>query len=937
MTRDLTASRAAAAFSLLACLHVALNLEWLERHALRSPPTWDPASYQLLSLRYLEAWRAGGASGLAAAVMDGNPYLPPLLPLSSVPLYLLFGPTRLAAHLASGLFLVLFLAGGFLLAERRGGRRAGLLAAFLLGSFTATLNLSRDYQMDFPAAALVTLALVALDRSRALGRGVLMAAFGALAGLALLAKTVSGLFLAGPLLWAARDARLRNRAWVDVLAGLSIAAAAAAVVAGPWWIRHGPAVLLYVREYGFGPGAAPYNPTGRTVDFSYYALALLNDGIGPPLTALLVAVAASRLLRRERGGAEEAGRNGLLWCWLAAGYVALSLVPNKAGERYAAPLLPPIAALAAAAIVRVPSAGARRGLMAAAVVLGSWNIASWTWPLPFRSQVRVWPPGRPVLYRPGPVWLRSPLPLPLVGWPTRDVAARLAGARAAILEAGAAQARASRSAPEGGPAEERVRAAYRQVLRRPAGPFQTAIDAEALAYGVLSPASLVERLLASDEWRLRSLQVLVLPDHPFVNAATLNYYAVLDGRPLQFVRDADRPVSRQELDAYDAVVAKAGGHQGPSRSTANNDALLRWLRSTDSGFRRLEGTVRCPDDSSLELYVPAPPEASLGLAAERAGVGPRVQGLPAVPAEPLLRDLAGLQPLADVVELGGLVVDVGGGGQVLQDLRGPLVPLAEVRGDGLHHDVGDLPGDVAVANPGRRAPPLRHQPLDLRRVGAEVGQGAREHLVEDHPDRVDVRGQHRAARELLRGHVGRAADHGRGVAFLQQAAGAEVGHLENAALRQEDVGGAQVAVQDLGLVRVLHPLQDLDDVVQGARDVQALLAVEHGLQALALDVVHHDEEDALHPLRGQDADDVGVVEGGQEARLLEQVVEVPALAVGDLDGDLLVDPGVLGQVDRPEAAGAQVGEDLILPDGLPQQEHEAGGSIASGRIRRVRL
>jgi 4-amino-4-deoxy-L-arabinose transferase-like glycosyltransferase len=133
------------------------------------------------------------------------------LPLSSVPLYLLFGPTRLAAHLATGL-LPRALPGRWLLARRAPRRPAGaLLAAFLLGSFTATLNLSRDYQMDFPAAALLTLALVALDRSRGLSRAVFVAAFGAFAGLALVAKTVSGVFLAGPLLWTVRDARLRKR------------------------------------------------------------------------------------------------------------------------------------------------------------------------------------------------------------------------------------------------------------------------------------------------------------------------------------------------------------------------------------------------------------------------------------------------------------------------------------------------------------------------------------------------------------------------------------------------------------------------------------------------------------------------------------------------------------------------------------------------------
>jgi hypothetical protein len=68
-----------------------------------------------------------------------------------------------------------------------------------------------------------------------------------------------------------------------------------------------------------------------------------------------------------------------------------------------------------------------------------------------------------------------------------------------------------------------------------------------------------------------------------------------------------------------------------------------------------------------------------------------------------------------------------------------------------------------------------------------------------------------------------------------------------------------------------------------------------------------------------------MIEGGQQPRLLQEVVEVPALAVGDLDRDLLVDPLVLGQEDRAEPAGAQVGKDLVLSDRLPQHEHEARG------------
>src|SRR6266568_1006088 len=94
---------------------------------------------------------------------------------------------------------------------------------------------------------------------------------------------------------------------------------------------------------------------------------------------------------------------------------------------------------------------------------------------------------------------------------------------------------------------------------------------------------------------------------------------------------------------------------------------------------------------------PDPPLAARGLlrlAAERTSVRASVEGLAAVPAEALFRHIPGLEPLADVLELGGVVVDVGGGGEVLQQLRGMLVARGDLRGQRLHHDVRDLAGDL---------------------------------------------------------------------------------------------------------------------------------------------------------------------------------------------------------------------------------------------------
>ena len=89
------------------------------------------------------------------------------------------------------------------------------------------------------------------------------------------------------------------------------------------------------------------------------------------------------------------------------------------------------------------------------------------------------------------------------------------------------------------------------------------------------------------------------------------------------------------------------------------------------------------------------------------------------------------------------------------------------------------------------------------------------------------------------------------------------------------------------------------------------------LERLSLHVLHHDEEDVLLLLRGRDGDDVGMADAGEQARLPQQLAEVEPLPVRDLDRDLLVDPGVLREVNGTESAAPEGREDLVLPSVWP--------------------
>ena len=88
--------------------------------------------------------------------------------------------------------------------------------------------------------------------------------------------------------------------------------------------------------------------------------------------------------------------------------------------------------------------------------------------------------------------------------------------------------------------------------------------------------------------------------------------------------------------------------------------------------------------------------------------------------------------------------------------------------------------------------------------------------------------------------------------------------------------------------------------------------------------LHHDEEDVVLLLRGENRDDVGMIEAGEQPRLAQQLAEVDALFVRNLERDFLVDPGVFREEDRPESAAADRRQNLVLADDLPAKEHPRG-------------
>jgi hypothetical protein len=211
----------------------------------------------------------------------------------------------------------------------------------------------------------------------------------------------------------------------------------------------------------------------------------------------------------------------------------------------------------------------------------------------------------------------------------------------------------------------------------------------------------------------------------------------------------------------------------------------------------------------------------------------------------------------------------------------------------------------------------------------EDGQGgvrgerhpAREHLVGHDPEGVDVGPAVDLAHgRLLGSHVLRGAgDHagdGDPARALDDLGDPEVHEVHPAPLVEQDVLRLHVAMDDplvVGVVEgVRHPAED----GHRAREGDALALQELG-KAAALDEPHGHPGDALLLLdvEAVDGDDVRVLEAGDDLGLVTEALGegrvVQELAGEDLQGDVAVEGGLVGLVDRGHAAPAERLDDAV--------------------------
>lgn len=210
------------------------------------------------------------------------------------------------------------------------------------------------------------------------------------------------------------------------------------------------------------------------------------------------------------------------------------------------------------------------------------------------------------------------------------------------------------------------------------------------------------------------------------------------------------------------------------------------------------------------------------------------------------------------------------------------------------------------------------QPLARDGGGAGAGKGKppRHDLVDGEAEGVDIRaGVWLGALDDFWRQVGNGAEQvlrlARGEGPVDGLCHTEIGDLGDAGLVDDDVLGLDIAVDDALLVGVLEGGRDLGAVADRLDLGHPSLGLEELAQGVPVHVLHHDETAALVDAGVEHANDVGMLEAGDDAGLTLERRDCVRIGSGgeglaeELDRDPPAESLVLGQPDFGHAAGTE--------------------------------
>jgi 4-amino-4-deoxy-L-arabinose transferase-like glycosyltransferase len=366
------------ALGLLWLFHAVSNFVWLKIDT--RPPFWDTANHAITAIHLSRSFAAIDLSTAMRQWVTSSVY-PPLMHWLCTPLILLFWPTADVLLGIQTFFLGVLLIATYGIAAHYGGRKTGLLAAFIVSMYPLIYGLERHFLTDIPLVAMVALSIWLLVRSEGFERRGASILCGLALGLGLLTKWSFVVFAGGPFFVAALAAvisRSRRR-----LLNMGLALLAAFLAAAPWYLANLGSTLDFFRGQSVYAGVEGDPAVGSLNAWLYYARYFVGAQVLLPLAIVFVVSLVLWLIKRRL----RYETMFLLLGWIVLPYVASSLFVNK-DPRYTMSYLPAVAIITALGLASIKPKAIRFGLVTLLILYASLQFLGLTWGLSSRL-----PPG----------------------------------------------------------------------------------------------------------------------------------------------------------------------------------------------------------------------------------------------------------------------------------------------------------------------------------------------------------------------------------------------------------------------------------------------------------------------------------------------------------------------------------------------------------------
>jgi 4-amino-4-deoxy-L-arabinose transferase-like glycosyltransferase len=344
-------------------LFIAMSGLWLSQDT--RVLDWDSGAHMYYAYLIHAQWAQGQFTHWFT---DFNTYPPLVHVLGAITTYIAgLHPDALILS-ANIVFVPLMAFGCFGVGRIVYGPRAGLLAAlFALGS-PMFVSMMHEYDLDPPQAALVAVTVWAVLSSKRFERLGISALAGLLAGLALMTKETSVVFLGGFLLVVVIRGGWRN--WIGLIIFLFVLEN----VAGPWYIYHWHDIKQAFDTLG-GQAGLPVSsiqtpPRFSTASLGWYWWDLVNIQILLPFAIAFLVGAGWVAWRWVRKRLPSGSFEPDLLAGAVLSYVGMTLLTHK-DPRYTLPALVFVAVIATGWITKLRSPRWRTGLSWAIVALAA--------------------------------------------------------------------------------------------------------------------------------------------------------------------------------------------------------------------------------------------------------------------------------------------------------------------------------------------------------------------------------------------------------------------------------------------------------------------------------------------------------------------------------------------------------------------------------------